>query len=389
MTRRLYYTDAYLTRFDARVEERADGGRRVYLDQSAFYPTSGGQPHDLGDLAGISVQEVVDEGDRVAHLLAAPLPDAGVVSGEVAWPRRFDHMQQHTGQHLLSAVFADLFGYATLSVHFGAELSTVDLEVESLPREQLLAAEARANALVAEDRPVTVSFEEAATATGLRKPSDRAGTLRIVTIDGVDRSACGGTHVRATGEIGAVLLRRVERIRKATRVEFACGMRAVRRARADFESLSAAAAALSAGIDELAPLVEAQATQLRESDNARRRLEKELAEYRARELYDATAADADGVRRVVQRRDSGGDELRSFAQAFTSLPRSVLAAVVADPPSVLLATSADSGMDAGRTLKALLADVGGRGGGSPRLAQGSVPSADLLAAISERLATPS
>lgn len=389
MTRRLYYTDAYLTRFDARVLDRGDAGRRVYLDQSAFYPTSGGQPHDLGDLGGIAVHEVVDEGERVAHVLAAPLPDGDAVTGTVSWARRFDHMQQHTGQHLLSAVFADLFGFGTLSVHFGAEVSTVDIDTETLSRERLVAAEARANEVVTENRPVTVSFEDAAQATGLRKPSDREGTLRIVKIDGIDRSACGGTHVRATGEIGAVLLRRVEKVRKATRVEFVCGLRAVRRSRADFESLSAAAATMSASVDELPSLVAAQAAQLRELDNARKRLDRELAELRARELYDGTAADASGVRRAVVRRDHGGDELRALAQAFAAMPRAVLAAVVADPPSVLLAASADSGVDAGRTLKEVLSDVGGRGGGSPRFAQGSVPAVERLAAVSERLARTS
>ena len=169
-------------------------------------------------------------------------------------------------------------------------------------------------------------------------------------------------------------------------MEFVCGLRAVRRSRADFESLSAAAATMSASVDELPSLVAAQAAQLRELDNARKRLDAEL---RARELYDGTAADASGVRRAVVRRDHGGDELRALAQAFAAMPRAVLAAVVADPPSVLLAASADSGVDAGRTLKEVLSDVGGRGGGSPRLAQGSVPAVERLAAVSERLARTS
>src|SRR5512142_1795825 len=125
MTERLYYTDSYLRRFDAKVVDRSDDGRRVYLDRSAFYPTSGGQPHDLGTLEGIAITDVVDEDERVAHVLAAPLPAGDGVRGEIAWERRFDHMQQHTGQHLLSAVLADLFGYNTVSVHFGADLATL------------------------------------------------------------------------------------------------------------------------------------------------------------------------------------------------------------------------------------------------------------------------
>ncbi len=388
MTERLYYTDSYLRRFDAQVVDRADGARRVYLDRSAFYPTSGGQPHDLGTLDGIAVTEVVDEEQRVAHVLAAPLTRQERVTGEIDWDRRFDHMQQHTGQHMLSAVLADLFGYHTVSVHFGAELATLDLDVESITREQLLRAEDRANEAVAENRPVTVSFEEGSTATGLRKASEREGTLRIVTIDGLDRSACGGTHVRSTGEIGAILLRRVDKVRKSARIEFVCGLRAVRRARTDYESLSSAAAALSASIDEVGTLVTSQSAQLKESENARRRAEKELASYRAKELYDAQAPAANGVRYVVVRQQSGSaEDLRAQAQAFMALRRAVFIGIVGTPPSVLVASSEDSGFDAGRTLKEALGIVGGRGGGSPRLAQGSVPSSDALAELEQRLQT--
>ena len=146
MTSRLYYTDSYLTAFDARVVDRADGGRRVYLDRTAFYPTSGGQPFDLGTVAGVPVSDVVDEGARIAHVLAEPLPEAvGDVSCAVDWARRFDHMQQHTGQHVLSAVLAELFGYGTASVHFGAEASSLDLGVEAIARDDIAAAERRAN----------------------------------------------------------------------------------------------------------------------------------------------------------------------------------------------------------------------------------------------------
>jgi len=241
MTSRLYYTDSYVTAFDALITDVSRDGQRVYLDRSAFYPTSGGQPFDVGSLGGATVADVVDEADRVAHVLAAPLTGHGVgdaVRGEVDWRRRFDHMQQHTGQHLLSAVFDDLFGYQTVSVHFGADRSSLDLDVGTIDTGRLGMAERRANEIVWENRPVAVSFEDAATATGLRKPPPREGRLRIVTIDALDRSACGGTHVRATGEIGAITLRGTERVRKQTRVEFLCGARVIRRARADFDALS-------------------------------------------------------------------------------------------------------------------------------------------------------
>jgi alanyl-tRNA synthetase len=317
MTNRLYYTDAYRTTFSASVVDRSDDGLRIYLDETAFYPTSGGQPHDSGLLGSVKVVDVVDEDDRIAHVLSAPLDAARMrLDGLIDWNRRFDHMQQHTGQHLLSAVFEDLFGAKTLSVHFGPDYSTLDVDAESISRNQLIAAEEQANALVAEGRPVSVTFEDAAAASGLRKAPDRAGTLRIVSIAGIDRSACGGTHVRSTSEIGTVLLRSVEKVRKSTRIEFVCGLRAVRRARKDFESLTAIGVSLSASLDDAAGLVATQSERLKEGDNARKKLEKDLAVFRARERYDAATADANGStndrdsRRRLDRRIAGASRRR-------------------------------------------------------------------------------
>ena len=382
MTSRLYYTDAYATAFDGRITDVSADRQRVYLDRTAFYPTSGGQPYDLGSLGGTQVADVVDEDERVAHVLTAPLSGHAVgdtVRGEIDWRRRFDHMQQHTGQHLLSAVFGDLFGYETASVHFGAERSSLDLDVGAIDAAQLGAAERRANEIVWQNRPVSVSFEDASTATGLRKPPPRTGTLRIVTIAELDRSACGGTHVRATGEIGAITLRGTERIRKQTRVEFLCGVRVVRQARADFEALSAIALSVKASLAEAPALVAAQSAELRDTAAARKRLEGELAVHQARALYEMTAATPGGVRVAVLRRDGGSlEETRPFAQAFASLPKTVFVAAVLSPPTVLVTAADDAGVDAGRLLKAALTAAAGRGGGSPRLAQGTVPNADAL-----------
>jgi alanyl-tRNA synthetase len=391
MTVRHYYTDAYRAEFTAAIVERSGDGTRVYLDETAFYPTSGGQPHDVGTLGGVAVVDVVDEDERIAHVLAAPLGGGGSeprLVGRIDWVRRYDHMQQHTGQHLLSAVFEDMFGAKTVSVHFGPESSTLDLDVESLTHEQFVAAETRANELVGEARPVAVTFEGAQTAHGLRKASDRAGTLRIVSIEGVDRSACGGTHVRSTAEIGAVLVRSSEKVRKTTRVEFVCGRRALRRARRDLDALSAIAASLSSSLDDAPAVVATQSERLREADNARKKLDRELSGYRVRERYDATTPGADGVRTIVVRDATSIDELRAFAQAAFALPRVVVIGALLTPASVLLASSEDSGVDAGRLLKERLAIVGGRGGGSPRLAQGSVPDADAVEAVVASLVSP-
>jgi len=377
-TERLYYTDSYLTSFRATVAEAADGGRKVYLDRTAFYPTSGGQPFDTGRLGSSRVTDVVDEGERIAHLVDNPL-GPGPVEGSVDWDRRFDHMQQHTGQHLLSAVLTDQYGYRTVSVHFGTDVSTLDLETGSVTPEEIRSAEAAANRIVAENRLVSIAFEDAALATGLRKASERAGTIRVVTIADLDRSACGGTHVRATGEIGAILIRRVERVKKQIRLEFVCGARAIGRARADFELLSSMAGAASAAIEDLPALLEKLRQDLKTADLGRREVEAQLNLHLARDLYHQTSPDATGVRRIVQQTEVGSlESLRGLAQAVTGLPKAIFLGTVASPPTLLVATSEDSGIDAGALLKPVLAELGGRGGGSARAAQGTVPSQDAL-----------
>lgn len=377
-TERLYYSDAYRTEFSARVVDRSDDGRRVYLDSTAFYPTSGGQPNDLGTLGGIQVTDVVDEGNRIAHVLMNALGPDTLIGGKIDWPRRFDHMQQHTGQHLLSAVFEDLFDARTVSVHFGDDHSTLDLETDSLSADKLARAERRANEIIVENRAVTVSFEDGASATGLRKGVDREGPLRIISIDGLDRSACGGTHVRATGEIGCALLRGTERIRKTTRVEFLCGLRAVERSRADYSALTGIASALSASIDAVPALVASQATQLKEGDQARRKLERDLAAYRAKSMFERLPGSATETRVVFQERAAQTmDQLRTLGQAVLEIERVVLVATTVEGYGLLVAATEDSGADAGKLIRESLGSVGGKGGGSPRLAQGTAPSTEL------------
>jgi alanyl-tRNA synthetase len=389
-TERLYYTDSYLAEFSARVTDLSDDRRRLYLDRTAFYPTSGGQLHDLGTVNGVPVTDVVDEGDRIAHLLAAPLTAGEAVAGAVDWARRFDHMQQHTGQHLLSAVFEDLFAARTLSVHFGDRHSTLDLEIDSLSPEKIEKAERQTNAIIAENRAVTVQFEDAASARGLRKAVEREGPLRIVGIDRLDRSACGGTHVRATGEVGCALLRGTERIRKTMRVEFLCGLRAVRRARADYLALASIAASLSASMDDAASLVGSQAAQLKESEQARRKLERELAGFQARALHEKAPLLPSGVRILSGDRAGTMDQLRVTAQALLDLPRCVYVGTTEKGDQLLVGATEDSGFDAGKLIRDALASVGGKGGGSPRLAQGSAPTpalaADAAALIRDALA---
>jgi alanyl-tRNA synthetase len=386
MTERLYYQDSQLARFTARVVETAEDGRRVYLDRTAFYPASGGQPNDLGTLNGVRVLDVVEAEDRIAHVLEAPLASREV-EGVVDWPRRYDHMCQHSGQHLLSSVFEELYGMKTVSFHLGIEASTIELATPALTPAQAIAAERRANELVMQCRAVAVSFEDAAEAQGLRKASEREGTLRIVAIDGIDRSACCGTHVRSTGEIGPILVRKFDKIRGNTRVEFLCGARAIAAARADYDTLTAAARLLSAPASEVPELVGALQAQAREADKARRKLAIELAGKRGAELHASAPADANGLRRHVERIAPGGldDEVRALAQGFTNAGHALFVAACDEPPSLLLAASTDSGIHAGNRVKELLAVHGGRGGGNAQLAQASLSGQEALNRLLEEI----
>jgi alanyl-tRNA synthetase len=384
MTDRLYHHDSFLTEFRARVLDAGPDQQRIYLDRTAFYPTSGGQPFDTGQLGGRNVIEVIDEGDRIAHVVDGPLTE-GEVEGRVHLDRRFDHMQQHTGQHLLSAVLLEMFDAPTVSFHLGAESATIDV-ARALEPGQLREAERRANRIVFENRPVTISFQHSSEDLGLRKPTEREGQVRIISIQDLDRSACGGTHVRATGEIGPILLRKLDRIRGNLRIEFLCGGRAVARARADFEALSEIARVFSAPLDDAPALVADQREKLQETDRARRRLATELAEARGRALYVETQGGEDGVRRALRRVEALSEESRAEAQSFTASGPALYLAVAENPPSVLLAASKDSGFHAGNLLKPALAEAGGRGGGNAALAQGSVPSKEMLDKLVQTLA---
>jgi alanyl-tRNA synthetase len=297
-------------------------------------------------------------------------------------------MQQHTGQHLLSAVFEDLLGLHTVSFHLGQESSTIDLEGPVTDAAQIREVERRANQVVFENRQVSVQFADAAEASGLRKPSGREGELRIITIDGLDRSACGGTHVRATGEIGPILIRKLEKVRQRVRVEFLCGGRAVSRARSDYEALARIAHLFSAAPDETPRMVSAQLENARAIEKSLSKAEVELAEFRGRQLYESTPPGADGIRRRIERADCGSAEERSaLARSFTAQPKAIYLDVFENPPSVIYAVSADTGIHAGQTIKQALTAVGGRGGGNAQLAQGSVPEPALLETVIRILGT--
>jgi alanyl-tRNA synthetase len=381
MTDRLYYADPYCREFDATIRSvnRIDGRTLVTLDRTAFYPTSGGQPFDTGTLAGLRVVDVFDGDDgTVRHVLDAAdgtLPGGSVapgqsVHGAIDWRRRFDHMQQHTGQHVLSAACDRLSGARTVSFHLGTASSTIDLARE-LSRDELAAAEADANRVVWEDRPVTIRFasaEEAATLP-LRKEPTREGLLRLIDIDGFDLSACGGTHVARTGSIGVIALGAVERFKGGQRVEFFCGTRALDRFRAMRDALGRAVRLLSVLPDDVPDAVERLQDEARDRQRAVIGLEHELARYRAAELAAHGEAIAAG-RLVLAAVDADANGLKSLASAIVARPgHVVLLASTSRPTLVVAARSQDMTLAANQLVAALIARFGGRGGGKPDLAQ--------------------
>lgn len=386
-TERLYYRDARLLDFTATALPGTDP-RRVVLDRTAFYPTSGGQPHDTGTLNDVAVIDVIDDGERVIHVLVTPIA-VGTVHGVIDHDRRFDHMQQHTAQHLLSALAEDLFGWSTVSVHFGERHSTIEYDNAEARPADLQQLEDRANAVVAEARAVVVSVEEAESATGLRKASDRRGALRVVTIDGIDRSACGGTHVSRTSEIGAVYHVGVERIRGRIRVAFVAGRRTLQRLQQRDALLQQVATSLSCAIDDAGLVAANRADEVARLTRECDRAEDAVASVRLEVLSAATPPGPDGVRRIVHRVDQEDIELaRRMARMAGSGAGVVFIATAPAPPTIVVGASEDSGVDAGLAVKSALEAVGGRGGGSPRYAQGAAPDPALLRGIVDRLASP-
>ena len=387
MTERLYYTDARLTHFPATVVSVEQDGRHLVLDRSAFYPTSGGQPHDIGRLGNARVVDVLDEETRIVHVCSEPggLVVGDRVEGHIDWDRRFDHMQQHSGQHLLSALLADTYGWPTVSVHFGDALNSVDVAAAAIEAGLIAEIEQRLNRLATENRAITVTFEDANLAAGLRKASDRAGMLRVVSIEGIDRSACGGTHVAGTGEIGAILLRRAERTKGNTRLEFSCGLRAVARARADAALLAASARVFTASTDDLPALVEAQQKRVTELERERKRLAAAIARFEAQTRWDDAPVDVLGMKRIRMELDGPVRDAEPLVQALVAMGSCVALVLSPATSGVMFGAAEGSGVDAGQALRAALQAVGGRGGGSPRLAQGSVRGMLELAVVARSL----
>jgi len=408
MSDRLYYADPSLASFDAHVSDIRElshtHGRSLWqiaLDRSAFYPTSGGQPHDTGVLTATSsggalleapilaVEE--DEQGEVWHTTPKPLLAGTLVRGYVDWSRRRDHMQQHSGQHLLSAVVYRQLGAATLSFHLGEMTSTIDLAREAISPEELERVEDAVNEIIAENRPVTmrtiprVEAEMLLAAGTLHKLPDREGDIRLIEIDEIDVNACGGTHVEATGQIGGLLIRGTERMRQGVRVEFVCGIRAIVTARQDLITLTRTAAALSVGRIDVGDAVDRLLAEGKAANKGRQKLTEELAGYQASSLLLEVSSQPGQkvLRQIFADRDAGYLKLLA-SRMITSAPKTcvLLASTQEEPARLIVAASSDAGIDCGTLLREALAAYGLRGGGSPSMAQGQISKVHLDALFS-------
>jgi alanyl-tRNA synthetase len=382
MTKRLYYEDSYLQQFAGTVldQTRIDQKPAVVLDQTAFYPESGGQPCDTGMLQDARVLSVLeDDTGSILHILDREL-SGKQVSGQIDWARRFDHMQQHTGQHILSQAFLSVAQARTLSFHMGTETSTIDIELAHTSASQIEEAQALAANIVFENRPIHIltTDREHLSSLGVRKDPRREGDIRVIDIGGFDRSACGGTHVRNTGEIGIIFISGSERYKGGTRIEFVAGRRALKILHKNHELLKSLGRFYSSAAEDLPALAEKMSEErislMRENDLLRDALLDLEAE---RLLQDASDM---GNGSIISRTfsDRKLDAIKALAQKLTARPGVIAILGLTDACQVVIARSRDLPGNCGEAIKRAASELGGKGGGRPELAQAGGFSGDSV-----------
>ncbi len=395
MTKRLYYEDSYLREFQAAVVTLRQRGKEpaVILDRTAFYPTSGGQPHDEGSMGSSRVLDVEeDSAGEILHVLDKPLP-LGSVQASIDWNRRFDHMQQHTGQHILSQAFLKTANAATISFHMGQETSTIDIALPSPPPALLDEAAKLANAVVFEDRRVNILTLERdqLSAFGVRKESDREGPIRVIDVQGFDRSPCGGTHVSRSGEIGIIFILGCENYKGGARVEFVCGERARKAFGKDHGILRDLGQIYSCQPEDLPRLSEKTMQERSALARENLHLQDQLLEIEAVELLGNSTPGLAAQTVIKSYAGRNLESLKVLARKLTARPGvlAVLATVSGQTAQIVVSRSEGVPFDCGAAIKKVAAGMGGKGGGKPDQAQaGGVPTEKLQAWMQEVLKVP-
>lgn len=398
MTEHLYYHDSFLYEFDAKVIDVTAVRSRaaVVFDRSAFYPTSGGQVFDTGLIVAnghkLRIAEVAEKDDgTILHFVegAAEIEVGSLIHGQIDVDRRRDHMQQHSGQHVLSAAFVRLFNMPTVSFHMGEESCSIDLDTKNLTSAQLEAAENLANDIISENRAVSIRFVTQAEAQGLglrKTPPVERDNLRLIEIQGFDLTACGGTHVAATGQIGCILLRKMEKVRQGWRVEFVCGKRGVATARRDYSTVAEAASLCSSHIWDLPQQIRKFQEEARTSRKAHEQTLQELAEMYADRLLRERRSESPFVTQIFADRDLSFIKL--VAQSLTRREANVVAlmASTSAQPALVFAQSSGQAFDMAALMKEALSKLDGRGGGSKDMAQGGFAKVEAVEAVLVELA---
>ncbi|HEX9902148.1 MAG TPA: alanyl-tRNA editing protein [Acidobacteriota bacterium] len=374
-TIRLYFEDAYRTEFEALIVSRSarEGLPALALDRTCFYPESGGQPWDTGTINGVPVIKVLEEGEAIVHILEKdldPVIQAGAsITGRLDWPRRFDHMQQHSGQHILSQVFIEVLNGETKSFHLGAEFSTLEIGLAKVEEEGLEKVELRANDIVQQDKEIkTYSVTpEKISQVPFRRPPKKEGLIRVVEVEGFDYSACGGTHCRRTGEVGPIKITRWERIRGNVRFEFLCGGRAVADSIRKGRMVRQMAGQLSLQEKDLAEGLARIAQEGKSLHKRLKALQSKVVDYEARDMAGRAAGLI--IKEIFKERTP--EEARLLALSLIKQGSFVVLFGASGPERdhIILARSDDLAIDLREVGQAVAPLVGGRGGGGPSLVE--------------------
>lgn len=381
MTKRLYYQDSYLKEFKAKVLKKIkiDNQPAVVLDETAFYPTSGGQPYDVGVIQDVPVVEVVEEGDEIIHILKEELKEEinSEVIGKIDWERRFDRMQQHLGQHILSGALIEIYGAETVSFHLGEKVCTLDIAKEKITEEEVKKTEECANEIIFNNRPVKCYFlegEEELKRLNLRKMPDRKGKIRIIEVENFDLSACGGTHCRTSGEVGLIKITKWEKRGEKIRLEFICGWRAWGDYFWKNELIKNISNKLTIKDSELGEAIDRMLEEQKEIRKELKEFKEKLQEYEARNLINESSLVDDGIK-IINKvfEEKNFQEVMGLGQKIINLDDNVvvLAGIKnkGEGAKILFACSGGLNFDMNRLIKEAGKFIEGRGGGTPNFAQ--------------------